>query len=211
MGKRLLIVDDEPALLMAVAACLKGEGYEVKTARSVKDALVYLTTTIPDLVISDVRMPNIDGYEFARLLRSFSRTELIPIVFLTAKSEVEARIEGFRAGIDTYLTKPFEPAELVAVVAGILQRVERTHTVIAGLVGNEIVKEERYFDEDLTDSEEKIAQEVSKGLSNKEIAEFLGLSVRTVENHVSRILDKKDFANRVELARYVLARQTEKK
>ncbi|NJM52931.1 MAG: response regulator [Blastocatellia bacterium] len=61
MSKRLLVVDDEPALLMAVAACLRGENYEVKTARSGKDALVYLSTSLPDLIVSDVRMPNMSG------------------------------------------------------------------------------------------------------------------------------------------------------
>lgn len=200
-------MDDEPALLMAVAACLRGENYEVKTARSAKEALVYLTTTLPDLIISDVRMPQINGFEFARQLRSSSRTELIPIIFLTAKSETESRIEGFRAGVDTYLTKPFEPIELIAVVANILRRVERTHSVIANLVGNVIQQEESFYDEDLTEAERKIVEEVAKGLSNKEIAHALNLSIRTIENHISRILAKKGFANRVEIARFVLARK----
>lgn len=208
MSKRLLIVDDEPALLLAVAACLRGEGYEVKTARSAKDALVYLSTSLPDLIISDVRMPNMSGFEFARQLRSSTRTELIPIVFLTAKDEVQDRVEGFRSGVDAYLVKPFEPTELIAVVSNILQRLERTHSVIANLVGLELeVPEEKFFDEDLTEAEERVAAEVAKGLSNKEIALSLNLSVRTVENHVSRILDKKGFSNRVELAAYILAKQ----
>jgi DNA-binding NarL/FixJ family response regulator len=207
MAKRLLVVDDEPALLTAVAACLRAEGYEVKTARNVREAMVYLTSAIPDLIISDVRMPGTDGYEFARLIRASSKTELIPIVFLTAKSEVKSRIEGFRAGIDSYLTKPFEPIELIAVIANILHRVERTHSAIAHLVGNEVFREEQFYDEELTEAEERIAQNVAKGFSNKEIAEKLNLSVRTVENHISRILDKKGFTNRVELARYVLGAQ----
>lgn len=207
MAKRLLLVDDEPALLLAVAACLRGDGYEVKTCKSVKDALIYLTTTLPDLIISDVRMPQMDGYEFAKQLRSSTRTELIPIVFLTAKDELQARIEGFRSGVDAYLVKPFEPTELLAVVSNILHRLERTHSVIANLVGIELQpEEESFYDEDLTAAEERVAREVAKGLSNKEIASDLNLSVRTVENHISRILDKKGFTNRVELTRYVLAK-----
>ncbi|NJM52932.1 MAG: response regulator transcription factor [Blastocatellia bacterium] len=133
---------------------------------------------------------------------------MIPIVFLTAKDELEDRIEGFRAGVDAYLTKPFEPKELIAVVASILQRVDRTHSVIANLVGLELQTEEKFFyDEELTEAEERVAREVAKGMSNKEIARELNLSVRTIENHVSRILDKKGFANRVELAGYILAKQ----
>jgi len=205
MAKRLLIVDDEPALLMAVAACLRSENYEVKTARSARDALVYLSTAVPDLIVSDVRMPHMDGFEFAKLLRSSTRTELIPIVFLSAKDALDDRIEGFRSGVDAYLVKPFEPTELIAVVANILLRVDRTHSVIANMIGTDHPEIEDFaFDEGLTNAEGRIANEVAKGLSNKEIAAELNLSVRTIENHISRILDKKGFSNRVELARYVL-------
>jgi len=134
MSKRLLVVDDEPNLLRAVAACLKAENYEVSTARSGHEALLQLAESVPDLVISDIRMPGMDGYKLARQLRGSPRTALVPIVFLTAKDETADRIEGFRAGIDAYLTKPFEPDELIAVVSAILQRVERTHSQIARLV-----------------------------------------------------------------------------
>lgn len=98
MSKRLLVVDDEPNLLRAVAACLKAEGYEVSTARSGQEALLQLAESVPDLIISDIRMPGMDGYKLARHLRGSPRTALIPIVFLTAKDETADRIEGFRAG-----------------------------------------------------------------------------------------------------------------
>jgi DNA-binding NarL/FixJ family response regulator len=205
MSKRLLVVDDEPNLLRAVAACLKTEAYEVNTARSGHEALMQLAESVPDLIISDIRMPGMDGYKLARQLRGSPRTALVPIIFLTAKDETADRIEGFRAGVDAYLTKPFEPDELIAVVNGILNRVERTHSEIARLVGAEHVQEVplRFEDEALTDAENRVATAVSRGLSNKEIAAELEISVRTVENHISHILDKKGFSNRVEIARYV--------
>jgi len=205
MPKRLLIVDDEPNLLRAVAACLKAENYEVSTARSGREALVHLAETVPDLIVSDIRMPGMDGYQLVRQLRGSPRTALVPIIFLTAKDETTDRIEGFRAGIDAYLTKPFEPEELIAVVNGILNRVERTHSQIARLVG--VADQDAPFtfrDEELTDAENRVALAVSRGLSNKEIAAELEISVRTVENHISHILDKKRFSNRVEIARYIL-------
>jgi DNA-binding NarL/FixJ family response regulator len=204
VSKRLLIVDDEPNLLRAVAACLQAEDYEVSTARSGREALMQLVESVPDLIVSDIRMPGIDGYQLARQLRGSPRTALIPIVFLTAKDETADRIEGFRAGIDVYLTKPFEPQELIAVVKGILNRVERTHSQIARLVGTEEPEADLFLqDEELTDAENRVALAVSRGLSNKEIAVELEISVRTVENHISHILDKKGFSNRVEIARYV--------
>ncbi|MDQ3749117.1 MAG: response regulator transcription factor [Acidobacteriota bacterium] len=211
MSKRLLVVDDEPNLLRAVAAVLRGEGFEVSTARSGREALVAVAQNTPDLIVSDVRMPGMDGFELARKLRSAPNFSLIPVIFLTAKDETEDRVEGFQAGVDVYLTKPFEPNELVAVIKNILQRVERTHSTIARLIGNQEAERETVFvrDEELTEAEWRVAESVARGLSNKEIASELNLSIRTIENHVSRILAKKNFSNRVEIARHIISNQTE--
>lgn len=209
MSKRLLIVDDEPNLLRAVAACLRREGYEVDTARSGEEALVCVAQRLPDLIVSDIRMPRMDGYALARQLRGNHRTDLIPIVFLTAKDETSDRLAGIRSGVDAYLTKPFEPDELVAVIENILTRVMRTHAEIARLIGSHAREQISFTDEVLTDAEQRIAAAVASGLSNKEIASDFGISVRTVENHISHILSKKHFDNRVEIARYVLANHSE--
>jgi DNA-binding NarL/FixJ family response regulator len=208
MSKRLLLVDDEPNLLRAVAASLRGEGYTVVTARGGAEALLRVAESIPDLIISDIRMPGMDGYQLARQLRSSPRTDLTPIIFLTAKDEKADRIAGFRSGVDAYLVKPFEPDELAAVVANILSRVERTHSGIARLVGAAVADQSLPFhDEELTAAEERVAAAVARGLSNKEVARELEISVRTVENHISNILSKKHFGNRVEIARFVIARE----
>ncbi|HET9789634.1 MAG TPA: response regulator, partial [Pyrinomonadaceae bacterium] len=158
MSKRLLVVDDEPNLLRAVAACLKAEAYDVSTARSGHEALMQLAESVPDLIVSDIRMPSMDGYKLARQLRGSPRTALVPIVFLTAKDDTANRIEGFRAGIDAYLTKPFEPDELIAVVNAILIRVERTHSQIARLVSSANSEEAAvsFQDEALTDAENRV-------------------------------------------------------
>ena len=195
----------------AVSETLRAEGYDVKTARRGAEALVIVAQSLPDLIISDIRMPGMDGYQLVRNLRSNTRTRLVPIVFLTAKDETSDRIQGFRTGVDAYLTKPFEPEELVAIVAAILQRVERTHSDLARLFGEKAAEEPEFArDEELTDAEWRVAEAVARGLSNKEIAAELNLSLRTVEGHISRILDKKNLNNRVELALHVAARkQTE--
>ena len=207
MQKRLLIVDDEPNLLRAVEACLRSEGFEVATARSGHEALVHIAQTVPDLIVSDIRMPGMSGFELARQLRNSSRTALVPVVFLTAKGETADRIEGFRAGVDAYFTKPFVPDELVAVIKNILSRVERTHAQIAKLINASKREPMPFHDESLTEAENRIATAVALGLTNKEIAAQMQISIRTVENHISHILDKKHFSNRVEIARYVIERE----
>lgn len=205
MPKRLLVVDDEPKLLLAVAAVLRSEDFDVTTARNGREALVQIAKSVPDLVVSDILMPQMDGFALARNLRSADHTKLVPIVFLTAKGDTRDRVEGFRTGIDAYVSKPFEPDELVAVIRNILDRVERTQAAIAHLVGKEPDEEAPLIrDEELTDAEWRVAEAIARGRSNKEIAATLNLSIRTVENHVSRILAKKDLSNRVEIALAIL-------
>ena len=206
MAKRLLVVDDDPGLLLAVSDTLRAEGYDVATARRGADALVRVAETVPDLIISDIRMPGMDGHQLVRNLRSNARTRLVPIVFLSAKDETADRIQGFRTGVDAYITKPFEPEELAAIVAAILGRVERTHSDLARMFGEKEDDVQEFIrDEELTDAEWRVAEAVARGLSNKEIASELNLSLRTIEGHISRILDKKNLSNRVELALQVAA------
>jgi DNA-binding NarL/FixJ family response regulator len=106
------------------------------------------------------------------------------------------------------MTKPFEPEELVAVVGGILDRVQRTHSDLARLFGEQETDEyDLISDSELTDAEWRVAEAVARGLANKEIAAELNLSLRTIEGHISRILDKKNLSNRVELALYIRGRK----
>ena len=135
MAKHLLVVDDDPGLLLAVSETLRAEGYEVQTARRGAEAMVRVAEALPDLIISDIRMPGMDGYGLVRNLRASPRSRLVPIIFLTAKDDTADRITGFRTGVDAYVTKPFEPEELVAIVKGILERVHRTHSDLARMFG----------------------------------------------------------------------------
>ena len=123
MAKHLLVIDDDPGLLLAVSETLRAEGYDVQTARRGAEAMVRVAEALPDLIISDIRMPGMDGYALVRNLRASPRSRLVPIIFLTAKDDTADRITGFRTGVDAYVTKPFEPEELVAIVKGILERV----------------------------------------------------------------------------------------
>jgi len=208
MAKQLLVVDDDPGLLLAVSETLRAEGYGVQTARRGSEAMVRVAEALPDLIISDIRMPGMDGYALVRNLRAAPRSRLVPIVFLTAKDETSDRIAGFKTGVDAYVTKPFEPEELVAIVKSILERVHRTHSDLARMFGEQETSDSDLIrDEDLTDAEWRVAEAVARGLSNKEIAAELELSLRTIEGHISRILDKKNLNNRVELALHVRERR----
>ena len=213
MKKRLLIVEDNARLLGVIGVYLEKAGFEVMKARDGDDALLRLAETIPDLIVSDIMMPGTDGFALAANLRANPRTDLIPIIFLTAKDRARDRIEGFRAGVDAYLVKPFEPEELVAVIENILSRVARTHLRVARAnpLPSPTPEAARVASpSDLTDAEERVAALVAKTLSNKEIAAHLCISSRTVEMHISRILAKKGFSNRVEIARFIIERDSAK-
>lgn len=209
MGKRILVVDDEVKLLKAVAVTLRAEEYDVLTAGNGADALISINRTIPDLIVSDIRMPGMDGFQLAKTLRQNARTDMIPIVFLTAKDERRDRLQSLRSGVDAYLTKPFDPEELIAVISNILSRVDRMSAELARMVRN--VSGENHSgqpgdltDADFTEAEARIARLVADGLANKDIAAELNISVRTVEGHISNILAKKSWSNRVEIARHIL-------
>ncbi len=210
MGKRILVVDDEIKLLKAVAVILRGEGYDVITAASAAEALVNISKSVPDLIVSDIRMPGIDGFQLAKSLRQNARTDMIPIVFLTAKDERKDRLQSLRSGVDAYLTKPFDPEELLVVIANILNRIDRMSMELARMVrhvnGDNSANTSDFVEDDFTEAELRVARLVGDGMTNKEIAAELKISVRTVEGHISNILAKKSWSNRVEIARHVFSR-----
>ncbi len=215
MKKRLLVAEDNARLLRVIAVYLEKAGFDVMTARDGDEAILKIAETIPDLIVSDIMMPGTDGFAFAASVRSNPRTDLIPIIFLTAKNRREDRIAGFHAGVDAYLVKPFEPEELVAVIENILERISRTHKRVSrtsnpptetAKTSAPKIDENDAPDSPLTEAEDRIARLVAKTMSNKEIADHLKISVRTVEMHVSNILAKKSFSNRVEIARFIIQR-----
>jgi DNA-binding response OmpR family regulator len=119
MSKKIMVVDDEPRLVSVVEAYLEQEGFEVATASNGQDALFAARETKPDLIILDVMMPEMDGYEFMRAHRKEAET---PIIMLTAKVEDDDKVIGLELGADDYVTKPFRPRELVARVRAVLRR-----------------------------------------------------------------------------------------
>ena len=115
----VLVVDDEPAIVEIVRDYLADAGYRVSTARSGAEALRQVRSILPDLIVLDLGLPELDGLDVARTIRQSSR---VPIIMLTARSDEADRIVGLELGADDYLVKPFSPRELLARVRAVLRR-----------------------------------------------------------------------------------------
>lgn len=121
MKKRILVVDDEPRMRRFVRMNLDLEGYEVTEAENGLVALEKVRDQMPDLVLLDVMMPTMDGFETLALLREFSN---VPVIMLTVKGDEDDRVRGLDLGADDYITKPFSPRELSSRIRAVLRRVE---------------------------------------------------------------------------------------
>jgi two-component system KDP operon response regulator KdpE len=118
---RILVVDDEPRMIRFIQMNLELEGYQVSQASNGFEALTKLRDDLPDLVILDVMMPDMDGFETLRLLREVSA---VPVIMLTVKADEEDKVRGLELGADDYVTKPFSPKELSSRVKAVLRRTE---------------------------------------------------------------------------------------
>ncbi len=118
MGKHILIVDDDEMVRMALIELLKPEGYILDVAGSGKEALIKIDENRYDLMMFDIIMPEIDGLELCKKVRSREEYKDIPIVFLTAKSREQDRVKGIEAGANLFLSKPISPEKLLSIIAG---------------------------------------------------------------------------------------------
>src|ERR1044071_7899658 len=119
----ILIIDDEPALLLGLSAKIKRQGYHVVTASNGSEGMQKAKEVLPDLILSDVMMPPPNGFELRKLMSQDPHLASIPFIFLTARSGVEDRVNGIRDGADDYITKPFVTDELFARIEAVLRRV----------------------------------------------------------------------------------------
>lgn len=224
MSGHLLLVDDEPALREAVQAYLQDSGFEVDVASNAREGLELAQQKSPDLVITDIMMPQVDGYQFLQQLRDDPQFKTLPIVFLTARGMTTDRIQGYNAGCDAYLSKPFDPEELVAIVSNLLEKQKSLQAAASDGEPQKIEEVVRQIEEikrmlqqrgaipqtpsplkfDFTPREQSVLELVVDGLMNKEIARRLDTSVRNVEKYVSRLFSKTGTNSRTELVRFAL-------
>src|SRR5919202_623998 len=225
MSAELLLVDDEPGVRVSVKEFLQEVGgFTVDVASNADEAWQLLQQKTPDLVISDIMMPQVDGYQFLKKLRDDPRFKTLPVVFLTARGMTSDRIQGYQAGVDAYLSKPFDPDELVAIVTNLLARraaaketsenaespdiaaltsqMARIESLLSGR--SSIAQSPSPIKIDLTPREQSVLDLVAQGLMNKEIARRLETSVRNVEKYVSRLFSKTGTISRTELVRFAL-------
>jgi DNA-binding NarL/FixJ family response regulator len=204
--KRLLLIDDDPNLILLVKDYLEFRGYEVVTAENGREALDILEREVPDMIICDVMMPEMDGYSFVKHVREEQRTSWIPVLFLSAKGQSQDRVKGLNTGADVYMVKPFEPEELVAQVESSLKQASRL-IQHRGQGGDSETQIQVRPGVELTPTETKVVQLVARGMSNREISDVMNVSQRTIESHVSNMLGKTGLHNRTELARWAIETQ----
>lgn len=207
---RILVVDDDRDIVRLVRSYLEKAGYEILTAYDGETALQIIRGEKPQLLILDLMLPDRDGWEVARLVRSDPRVAAIPIIMLTARVEDNEKILGLEIGADDYITKPFNPREVVARVRALLRRsqLQKDHQVPARLqVGalildigkRELTREGNQIN--LTPSEFEILRELMENpgfvITRDELAEkALGYSSstmgRTLDSHIKNLRRKVD-------------------
>ena len=221
---QILLVDDEPGIRNAVKTFLEDEGFEVTVAVDGEDGWEKAQQFYPDLIISDIMMPRCNGYSLLERVRGDERLSGTPLIFLTAKGMTLDRTQGYLAGVDDYIAKPFNPDELSARVRNVINRQERLLKEAAKFADTDVSKMAKQITEirsmltnnnsanqensssipSFTPREESVLQLVAEGLMNKEIARKLETSIRNVEKYVSRLFIKTNTSSRTELVRYAL-------
>jgi two-component system phosphate regulon response regulator PhoB len=205
--RKILVVDDEPDVADLVAYHLKAKGYEVTTGNNSTDSIAAARLLLPDLIILDIMMPDLNGIQLCRILRADPRLARVPIIFLTARTEEADRINGFETGCDDYICKPFSTKELVLRVQSVLRRVSTVATpdakrlqigrVILDIDRHEATVNGRVLE--LTATEFKLLQLLMERRGRVQTREHLLINVwnyeteietRTIDTHVRRLREK---------------------
>jgi len=131
-NKKILVIEDEERMARFIRLNLEQDGFQVEEALNGKDGLDKIRTFMPDLILLDIMLPDIDGFELLKMIREINT---VPVIMLTAKGEEEDKVRGLELGADDYITKPFSPRELVSRVKAVLRRTEST-----GLSADEVIQ-----------------------------------------------------------------------
>lgn len=216
MPLTILVAEDDFGTRLSLSDFLEISGYMVVSAENGQKALEMVDQYRPHLIVTDLSMPLMDGYELIRRVRLNPQFRLLPVVFLTARNNRESRIRGYQVGCDVFLPKPFDLEELGAVVRNLVERSQliqnewRSQSPPGESVsdGGETKHDPHSLQKfpffDLTDRERDVLDLLTNGLSNAQIGDRLHLSPRTVEKYVSNLLRKSETNNRAELVRFAM-------
>jgi DNA-binding NarL/FixJ family response regulator len=211
MPLTLLVVEDDPAIALTLSEYFEAVGYGVVHAASAEKGICLLEDYRPHLLIADISLPGMNGYELVKQVRKNPLHRLLPVIFLTARDQTRDRILGYQTGCDVYVAKPFNLEELAAIVRGLLDRVQMMQQTELyakqGAVEGDANRQEVTPNPDLTEREEEVLNYLCQGSSNRQIGLHMRLSPRTVEKYVSKLLQKTETQNRGELIRYALDRK----
>lgn len=197
--KKLLIVDDDNDLRNLLSTYLIAEGFFIHSVHDVHSALVLIKKDRPNLIITDIMMKKLDGYDFIKLLKWDILLADIPVIFLTAKGMTYDRIKGYNLGCHAYLTKPFNPQELSAIIKSIFNNIDLLKINLSEMnYVDKLIVNPKVLNL-FTSREKAILELVIKGCMNKEIAIKLSVSLRNVEKYVSILLIKTNTRNRTQL------------
>ncbi|NEP14247.1 MAG: response regulator transcription factor [Symploca sp. SIO1A3] len=227
----ILVADDNLGTRLSVSDYLEMAGYSVIAAEDGQQALSMLETYHPHMIVTDINMPRMDGYELVRQVRQKPAFRLLPVVFLTERGSMKERIRGYQLGCDLYLPKPFEMEELGAVIRNLLERAtmiqaelrfsstkpaqgipekstktpqEQSAPIKSIKNGQQETTAPKINTFHLTNREQEVLDLLTTGQSNVEIGSTLHLSHRTIEKYVSNLLRKTDTSKRAELVRFAL-------
>lgn len=196
--KTILVIEDEAATLKNLVLMLEMEGFKPLSAANGRLGVSIAKREVPDVILCDVSMPELDGYGVLEALRADEKTVSIPFIFLTAKGDKKDLRTGMNLGADDYLTKP---ASAEDVLAAILSRLNRHHEKEQAAMAKVELKPN--FDSSkplealgLTPREAEVLLWVAQGKSNPDIATILGCAENTVKVHLARVFEKQGFENR---------------
>ncbi len=205
---RILIVEDDSSMRSAIEDLLRLHGFEVCGAEDGFEALDLMRHQIPDLILADIMMPSMNGYQFYHRVRGRPEWLWIPFIFLTAKNSAEDVRYGRELGVDDYIVKPFEPGDLLAAVLGKLGRFDdltRAGKNTRPLIGDgSDLAALKHALHGLSDREREVLMLICGGLRNAEIAKWLVIAESTVKSHVANILAKLGVGSRTAAASVVL-------
>nr|YP_537024.1 hypothetical chloroplast protein 29 [Neopyropia yezoensis]Q1XDE4.1 RecName: Full=Probable transcriptional regulator ycf29 [Neopyropia yezoensis]AGH27671.1 hypothetical chloroplast protein 29 [Neopyropia yezoensis]QFZ67007.1 Ycf29 [Neopyropia yezoensis]BAE92467.1 unnamed protein product [Neopyropia yezoensis] len=199
MSYKLMLVENDIVLSKAIQEYLIDQGFNVYIANNGLEALNLAYQYNFDLIISDIMMPLVNGYELLAKLKKNKALSKIPVIFLTAKGMTKDRIKGYDMGCYGYLSKPFDPNELLSIINNLIARDVLKE---ASLQNSATSNQQLNHKIRLTPREKSILDLVVDGLTNKEISTILNTSVRNVEKYVSRLLHKTNMKNRTLLVKY---------